>query len=94
MGLFSGGGFYGKVGEALGINTDRAQAAARQAGEQDIAGQKRAIGELKDAFGIAREELTGATGLAQDTIRGGNANGCIVIGNCEHINTTCPGFFD
>lgn len=71
MGLFSGGGFLGKIGEGFGINTTRAEAAARQAGAQSIQGQEDAIAQLQESLGISRTDITGGTAGAIDTLRGG-----------------------
>ena len=70
MGLFSGGGFFGKVGQALGINTDAQEKAIARAGgaqvgriEEGIAGirgaQEATFGELQPFAEAGRTALPG-----------------------------------
>lgn len=92
MGLFSGGGFLGKIGEGFGINTTRAEQAARDAGAQSIEGQRKAIEQLKDSLGIARGDITGGTSSAIGTLQdfGQQGVGAIQQGGQAGVDTLNP----
>lgn len=92
MGLFSGGGFLGKIGESFGINTTRAEAAARSAGAQSVQGQQDAIAQLQEALGISRADITGGTARGIGTLRdfGQQSVGAIQAGGQAGVDTLNP----
>jgi len=75
MGLFSGGGFFGKIGEALNINTTRLEGAARRAGDLESEALDKAMEQIKSSLGISTDFIQKGSAQATGSLEQGVQQG-------------------